>query len=126
MKPGETISTEIKIKQEDLKFYNQGSWELDKGYTIFVGNSSEDAEKVKAYMHFITALCNMAKNQKRITATAKKVDNEKYAFRCFLLMLGFIGEEYKTARKILLSKLSGSSAFKSGVAMQEEEVVDGN
>ena len=47
MKPGETISTEIKIKQEDLKFYNQGSWELDKGYTIFVANSSEDAEKVK-------------------------------------------------------------------------------
>lgn len=83
----------------------------------------EDAEKVKAYMHFITALCNMAKNQKRITATAKKVDNEKYAFRCFLLRLGFIGEEYKAARKILLSKLNGSSAFKSVVAKQEE--VDG-
>ena len=74
----------------------------------------EDAEKVKAYTHFITALCDMAKKQKRITATAKEVDNEKYAFRCFLLRLGFIGPEYKTERKILLSKLSGSSAFKSG------------
>lgn len=83
----------------------------------------EDAEKVKAYTHFITALCDMAKKQKRITATAKEVDNEKYAFRCFLLRLGFIGEEYKAARKILLSKLNGSSAFKSVVAKQEE--VDG-
>lgn len=83
----------------------------------------EDAEKVKAYTHFITALCDMAKKQKRITATAKEVDNEKYAFRCFLLRLGFIGEEYKATRKILLSKLNGSSAFKSVVAKQEE--VDG-
>lgn len=79
-----------------------------------------DAEKVKAYTHFITALCEMAKNQKRITATAKEVDNEKYAFRCFLLRLGFIGEEYKSGRKILLSKLNGSSAFKSGTAKHEE------
>ena len=80
----------------------------------------EDAEKVKAYTHFITALCDMAKTQKRITAIAKEVDNEKYAFRCFLLRLGFIGDEYKAARKILLSKLNGSYAFKSVVAKQKE------
>jgi len=73
-----------------------------------------DTTEVTAYMHFITALCNMARTQKRITAKEKAVDNEKYAFRCFLLRLGFIGEEYKTERKILLRNLSGSSAFKSG------------
>ena len=44
----------------------------------------------------------------------RSTDNEKYAFRCFLLRLGFIGAEYKTARKILLKNLSGSSAFKNG------------
>ena len=71
-------------------------------------------EEVKAYMHFISALCEMAKTQKRITAKEKAVDNEKYAFRCFLLRLGFIGDEYKTERKILLRNLTGSSAFKSG------------
>lgn len=69
-------------------------------------------DEVKAYTHFITALCEMSKNQKRITATAKEVENEKYAFRCFLLRLGFIGNEYKQERKILLRNLSGSSAFK--------------
>nr|DAI98268.1 MAG TPA: Putative amidoligase enzyme [Caudoviricetes sp.] len=76
-------------------------------------------EEVKAYTHFITALCEMAKKQTRVNSTEKSVENEKYAFRCFLLRLGFIGPEYKTERKILLSKLSGSSAFKSGAAKQE-------
>ena len=71
-------------------------------------------EEARAYTHFISALCEMARNQKRITAKEKKVDNDKYAFRCFLLRLGFIGAEYKTERKILLKNLTGSSAFKNG------------
>ena len=71
-------------------------------------------EEIKAYSHFIAALCEMSRNQKRITAKEKEVDNDKYAFRCFLLRLGFIGDEFKTERKILLRNLSGSSAFKSG------------
>ena len=58
--------------------------------------------------------CKMSKEQKRINSTEKKVSNEKYAFRCFLLRLGFIGEEYKTDRRILLKNLTGSSAFKNG------------
>lgn len=43
-------------------------------------------------------------------------DNPKYAFRCFLLRLGFIGAEYKLTRKVLLRNLSGSSAFRNGGA----------
>ncbi|OPJ65175.1 virulence protein [Clostridium oryzae] len=77
------------------------------------------SEEVKAYTHFVMALCEMAKKQTRVNSTEKSVENEKYAFRCFLLRLGFIGPEYKMERKILLSKLSGSSAFKSGTAKQE-------
>ena len=71
-------------------------------------------DEISAYAKFIGRLCGMAKTQKRVTAKDKVVDNDKYAFRCFLLRLGFIGDEYKADRKILLSKLSGSSAFKSG------------
>ena len=78
----------------------------------FAEDSTPD--ELNAYMHFITALCEMAKNQKRITSKEKETDNEKYAFRCFLLRLGFIGTEYKTERKILLRNLTGSSAFKGG------------
>ena len=73
-----------------------------------------DPDSVKAYDTFICKLCEMARNMKRSSATEKPVDNDKYAFRCFLLRLGFIGAEYKTERKILLKNLTGSSAFKSG------------
>ena len=80
-----------------------------------------DADTARAYTNFIAALCKMSKEQKRITASEKEVENEKYAFRCFLLRLGFIGAEYKTDRKILLQNLSGSSAFKSGAKKGGEE-----
>lgn len=78
----------------------------------FVGTPTP--EELKAYDTFICKLCEMARNQKRVSAKEKEVDNEKYAFRCFLLRLGFIGAEFKTERKILLRNLAGSSAFKSG------------
>ena len=71
-------------------------------------------ETAKAYAEFISKLCLMARTQKRVTAKEKIVDNEKYAFRCFLLRLGMIGSAYKESRKILLQNLTGSSAFKSG------------
>jgi len=79
-----------------------------------------DADSTKAYTHLIAALGEMSMKQKRINNTEKNVENEKYAFRCFLLRLGFIGAEYKAERKILLQNLSGSSAFKSG---EKKEVV---
>jgi len=85
-------------------------------------SSSLAAEEVNAYARFIGALCAMAKNQHRVTATEKAYDNEKYAFRCFLLRLGFIGPEYKRGNEsILLSRLTGSAAFKNGQRNSEEE-----
>ena len=71
-------------------------------------------DELNTYGQFIEKLCEMARNQKRVNAKEKETDNDKYAFRCFLLRLGFIGNEYKVARKILLRNLSGSSAFRSG------------
>lgn len=73
-------------------------------------------DEVKAYTHFISALCKLSIDAKRVSMTEKPVENEKYAFRCFLLRLGFIGAEYKEERKILLRNLSGSAAFKNGGA----------
>ena len=66
-----------------------------------------------AYTQFVAAICKMSTEQKRVTAKVREVNNEKYAFRCFLLRLGFIGNEFKQSRKILLSNLDGSSAFKT-------------
>lgn len=70
------------------------------------------SEEITAYTQLVTALVEMAKNSKRITAKERTVENEKYAFRCFLIRLGFIGDEYKASRKLLLKNLDGNSAFR--------------
>lgn len=81
------------------------------------------ADELNTYGQFIEKLCEMARFQKRVNAKEKETDNEKYAFRCFLLRLGFIGNEYKIARKILLRNLAGSSAFRN-VQAKEVEVCE--
>ena len=78
-----------------------------------------DAEHTEAYTTLISLLCKTAIEKKRITAREKDIDsNPKYAMRCFLLSLGFIGDEYKAARKILLSRLEGNSSWKGGKKME--------
>ena len=86
--------------------------EVEEDKVSFPWFEEVEPDEALAYTKFIAALCEMSVNQKRITAKPKENENEKYAFRCFLLRLGFIGDEYKADRKILLSKLEGSSAFK--------------
>ena len=71
-----------------------------------------DAEHTEAYAALISLLCKAAIEKKRVTAKGKDgIANPKYAMRCFLLSLGFIGDAHKAARKILLKNLSGSSAY---------------
>ena len=92
-------STEIEITEEKISF-------LWFPYTA-------DSDEIAAYTQFISRLCDMARDAKRVSSKPTETDNDKYAFRCFLLRLGFIGKEYKTARKILLRNLTGNSAFRS-------------
>lgn len=99
----------------DLRF------EMNEDSVSFPWFSKVEPEEAMTYTKFITAICEMAMKQKRITAKPKENENEKYAFRCFLLRLGFIGDEYKADRKLLLSKLNGSSAFKSGAKKGGEQ-----
>ena len=93
-----TDSTEIGITKEKINF----TW---FPYTT-------DVDEIAAYTQFISRLCDMARDAKRVSSKPTETDNDKYAFRCFLLRLGFIGKEYKTARKILLRNLTGNSAFR--------------
>ena len=79
----------------------------------FSGNI--DGAHAQAYATLISLLCKTALEKKRVTAKEKGLEGSpKYAMRCFLLSLGFIGDEYKAARKILLSKLDGNSSWKNG------------
>ena len=93
-------STEIEITDEKINF----TW---FPYTV-------DGDDIAAYTQFISRLCDMARDAKRVSSKPIETDNDKYAFRCFLLRLGFIGKEYKTVRKILLRNLTGNSAFRYG------------
>lgn len=77
-------------------------------------NTEINAETAKAFQDFVGKLCELARKQKRVTARPREYENEKYAFRCFLLRLGLIGDEYKTTRKILLKNLSGNSSWRDG------------
>jgi hypothetical protein len=67
-----------------------------------------------AYTRFVCAMCDMAKRQKRVAAKEREVVNEKFTMRLFLIRLGFIGPEFKAARKILLRNLTGNSSWKNG------------
>lgn len=73
-----------------------------------------DEDSLQTYTKFIAALCKMSITQTRVQAKEKEVENEKYAFRCFLLRLGFVGTDFKADRKLLLKNLEGSAAFKNG------------
>ena len=94
--------------------------EIKEDRVAFPWFTEAEPESAMVYTNFIAALCRMSKESKRITATAKEVENEKYAFRCFLLRLGFIGADYKKDRKILLQNLSGSAAFRDGKKSGDE------
>lgn len=74
--------------------------------------TNEQAELL-AYSRLLVGLCTLARTLKRASGLEQPAENEKYAFRCFLLRLGFIGAECKEARKILLRNLTGNVAFKS-------------
>ena len=80
-------------------------------------------EKVKAYTQLVALLNQNAKVLKHASAKAKDTDNDKFTFRVWLVKLGMIGDEYKSARKVLLEKLEGNSAFRSG-SKPEKVVVE--
>ena len=77
-----------------------------------------DLVSTSAYMHLVTAICDMAKRAKRVTVTNQDIESEKYAFRTWLIRLGFGGPEFKTQRAVLLQNLSGTSAFKNREAAE--------
>lgn len=75
-------------------------------------NSTLHAGKIKAYVQFCLALNAMAINQKAASYRPAAMDNPKYTFRCFLLRLGLIGDEFKTCRLHMLANLDGNSAWR--------------
>ncbi len=74
------------------------------------------AGQLKSYIQLCLALSEMAKEVKTASPKPQQTENPKYAMRTWLLRLGFIGEEFATAREILTKRLSGDTAFRNGRA----------
>lgn len=74
------------------------------------------AGQLKSYIQLCLALSQMAKTVKSASPKPQQNENPKYAMRTWLLRLGFIGEEFKTAREILTKRLEGDTAFRNGRA----------
>lgn len=73
------------------------------------------AGQLKSYIQLCLALSEMAKEVKTASPKPQQHENPKYAMRTWLLRLGFIGDEFKTAREFLTKRLSGDASFRSGV-----------
>ena len=74
------------------------------------------AGQLKSYIQLCLALSQMAKTVRTASPKPQQTENPKYAMRTWLLRLGFIGEEFETARDILTRRLSGDAAFRNGRA----------
>ena len=74
------------------------------------------AGQLKSYIQLCLALSQMAKEVRTASPKEQQKENPKYAMRTWLLRLGFIGNEFKTAREILTKRLAGDTAFRNGRA----------
>lgn len=95
----------------------------ERGYTFAFFKATLDHAEIMAAIQFAVCIYEQSLSQKRVTSKDKDVDNEKYAFRCFLLRIGMIGKEYGTARKTLSKHLTGNSSFKSGERKKADDSV---
>ena len=96
----DTDTLEIQLTDDKVLF----PWFIDHGLP----------EETDAYGKLVYAIAQLAINQKRASAEEQQNDNEKLAMRLFLIRLGFIGDEYKTARAILTRNFTGNSSWKHG------------
>jgi hypothetical protein len=79
-------------------------------------NGTLHAGEIKSYIQLCLAIAHQALTQKKASPKKVQTDNEKYTFRCWLLRLGLIGEEFKTCRYHLLKNLEGNAAWRHGAA----------
>lgn len=79
-------------------------------------NSTLDADKLTAYIQLVLAISHQALTVKTASPKAPVTDNPAYTFRCWLLRMGMSGDEFKTARRVLMANLPGNGAWRSGHA----------
>lgn len=101
------------VEEVDANSTNAGL-EFAADGIVFAGfPATEDAELIKAFMDLAALMNKMSLEQRRVQLGSIEPENEKYAFRTWLLRLGMKGEAYKSTRKHLLANLAGNCAFRT-------------
>jgi len=132
----EAINNQRLVKTEDFKaVLDEIGEEGCPGFTFDLKeekitcrwfNGSLKPDEIQAYIQLVQAVNKQALTQKHSTPKLTKNENEKYAFRVWLLRIGFVGDAYKTSRKLLLERLSGNSAFRTEEAAQKAVMLRAN
>jgi hypothetical protein len=100
------------------------TFDFDEGtFTIKLLGNNLTGDKISAFQHLIVLISENARKQMRASFKPSQDDNPKYAMRTWLIRLGMGGPEFKNIRKVLLSALSGSGAFRK--VHEEEEINEG-
>lgn len=102
------------------RHYDQSRYHLLNLHSVFqkgtiefrAFNSTLHAGEVKSYIQLCLAISHIALKSKSAKPARPVTDNPKYTFRCWLLRLGFIGDEFATARQHLTKRLPGNSAWR--------------
>ena len=108
LKKCEDIEGMITVSKDDLKGLKFTEDEIS--FTGFP--STQDPELLRVFTQLAAQMNEKAKESKRVIAKRIDETNERYIFRAWLIAIGMKGTEFKTARKLLLSPLSGDAAFK--------------
>ena len=111
--------------RERLEHYNKTRYHALNLHSFFNGHgtvefrlfqfSNEngiDCDEMEAYIMLCLGIAALACSITKASSKPQQTENEKYALRCWLLRLGFIGDEFKTAREVLLKNFAGSSAWR--------------
>lgn len=115
-------TTTARLEARKSTHYDQSRYHLLNLHSVFqkgtvefrAFNSTLHAGKVKAYIQLCMAISDAALKSSYASPARPVTDNPKYAFRCWLLKLGFIGDEFATARQHLIADLPGNSAWRHG------------
>ena len=106
------LNAKAKLLKKAFKTDTVGFVIKDGDITFNWLKGDADPLMIQATMKFVVALVKLISEGQSVKCRERELHSEKYAMRCFLVRLGFIGDEYKQDRKLLVQNLSGSSSFR--------------
>ena len=106
------LNAKAKLLKKAFKTNSVGFVIKDDNITFNWLKGDADPLMIQATMKFVSALVKLISEGKSVKFRERVLHSEKYAMRCFLVRLGFVGDEFKQDRRMLVQNLTGSSSFR--------------